>query len=120
MKIKSVLAHPCFHPSWQFGVKQLKTTTTTPKKKKKTGKWWCVWDEDTGKSDFLVLLKALPWSLRCKESLCKAGDPGSIPGLGRYLEKGMATHSMILTWNILWTEEPGGLLSMELQRIGHD
>ena len=84
MKIKSVLAYPCFHPSWQFGAKQFKKQTNKQKKKKKkTGKWWRVWDKDAGKSDFLVLLKALPWSLRCKESLCKAGDPGSIPGLGR-------------------------------------
>ena len=30
------------------------------------------------------------------------------------LEKGMATHSSILAWRIPWTEEPGGLHSMEL------
>ena len=36
------------------------------------------------------------------------------------LEKGKATHSSILTWKILWTEEPGGLQSMESQRVGHD
>ena len=36
------------------------------------------------------------------------------------LEKGMATHSSILAWEILWTEEPGRLQSMGLQRIGHD
>ena len=36
------------------------------------------------------------------------------------LEKGMATHSSILAWRILWTEEPGGLQSMGLQRVGHD
>ena len=35
------------------------------------------------------------------------------------LEKGMATHSSILSWRIPWTEEPGGLQSMELQRVGH-
>ena len=33
------------------------------------------------------------------------------------LEKGMATHFSILTWIIPWTEEPGGLQSMELQRV---
>ena len=31
------------------------------------------------------------------------------------LEEGMATHSSILTWRILWTEEPGGLQSTESQ-----
>jgi len=36
------------------------------------------------------------------------------------LEKGMATHSSILAWEILWTEEPGGLQSMGLQRVGHN
>ena len=36
------------------------------------------------------------------------------------LEKEMATHSSILAWKIPWTEEPGGLLSMGLQRVGHD
>ena len=36
------------------------------------------------------------------------------------LEKGMATHSSILAWRIPWTEEPGGLLSMGSQRIGHN
>ena len=36
------------------------------------------------------------------------------------LEKGMATHSSILTWIIPWTEEPSGLQSMGSQRVGHD
>ena len=36
------------------------------------------------------------------------------------LEKGMATHSSILAWRITWIEEPGGLQSMVLQRVGHD
>ena len=36
------------------------------------------------------------------------------------LEKEMATHSSILTWEIPWTEEPGGLQSMGLQRVGHN
>ena len=36
------------------------------------------------------------------------------------LGQGMATHSSILAWRILLTEEPGGLQSIESQRIGHD
>ena len=36
------------------------------------------------------------------------------------LEKGTATHSSIPAWRILWTEEPGRLQSMGLQRVGHD
>ena len=75
----------------------------------------------------------------------EAGVVGSIPGLGRCLrgrngnplqyyweiqvwslgredplEKGMATHSSILTWKIPWTEEPGGLQSMGSQRVRHN
>ena len=41
-----------------------------------------------------------------------AGDTGSTPGLGRPLEKEVATYSSILAWQIPWTEEPGGLQSM--------
>ena len=44
-------------------------------------------------------------------------DSGSIPGSGRSLEKEMAAHSSILAWRILWTEEPGGLQPMGLQRV---
>ena len=36
------------------------------------------------------------------------------------LEKEMATHSRILAWRIPWTEEPGGLHSTGLQRVGHN
>ena len=36
------------------------------------------------------------------------------------LEKGMVTHSGILAWRTPWTEYPGGLQSMGLQRVGHD
>ena len=36
------------------------------------------------------------------------------------LEEGMTTHSSILAWRIPWTEEPGGLRSMGLQRVRHD
>ena len=36
------------------------------------------------------------------------------------LEKGMATQTSILVWRIPWTEEPGGLQSIGLQRVRHD
>ena len=32
----------------------------------------------------------------------------------------MATHSSVISWRTPWTEEPGGLQSMGLQRAGHD
>ena len=44
----------------------------------------------------------LPCGSAGKESACNAGDLGSIPGLGRSLEKGKATHSSILAWRIPW------------------
>ena len=47
-------------------------------------------------------------------------DMGSIPGWEDSLERGMATHSSILDWRICWTEEPGGLRSIGLQRVGHN
>ena len=45
-----------------------------------------------------------------------------VQSLGREgpLEEGMETHSRILVWRIAWTEEPHGLQSTELQRVGHD
>ena len=45
-----------------------------------------------------------------------------VPSLGWEdpLEKGMAPHSSTLAWKIPWMEEPGGLQSMGLQRVGHD
>ena len=36
------------------------------------------------------------------------------------LEKGVATHSSILTWEVPWTEEPGGIQPWRSQRVGHD
>ena len=45
-----------------------------------------------------------------------------VPSLGQEdpLEEGIATHSSILAWGIPWTEKPGWLQSMGLQRVGHD
>ena len=41
-------------------------------------------------------------------------------GLEDPLEKEMATHSSVLAWEIPWTEEPGQLQSMRVQKAGHD
>ena len=62
-------------------------------------------------------------ALVVKNPLANAGDvrdTGSIPGLGRSLEEGMATHSSNLAWRISWTDEPGGLQSTGSQRVGQD
>ena len=46
------------------------------------------------------MVKAFPYNV---------GDPGSISGWGRSLEKEMAAHSSTLAWKIPWTEEPDRL-----------
>ena len=48
-----------------------------------------------------------------KESTCNAGDPASVPESGRSPGEGNGTHSSILAWKGPWTEEPGGLQSMD-------
>ena len=54
----------------------------------------------------------LPRWLRGKESACNAGDMCSILGWEDPLEKGMATHTSILAWEIIpWPGEAGGLYS---------
>jgi len=60
-------------------------------------------------SQVMLVIKSLPANAR------DTGDVGLIPGLGRSLEEGMATHSSILAWRIWWTEEPGGLQAIGSQ-----
>ena len=60
-------------------------------------------------TDLDSVLKSRDVTLPIKVSIVKA-----------ILEKAMATHCRILAWKIPWTEEPGGLQSMRLQRVGHD
>ena len=80
-----------------------------------------------------ILWNQYPWVLstfkQCQVALMvknpssKAGDVrhvDSVPGLGRSLEKEMATQSSILAWEIQWTEEPGRLQLTELQRVRHN
>ena len=54
-----------------------------------------------------------------KESACNAGDTRTVRPLGQEdpLEKEMATDSSILSWEIPWIQEPGGLQSMGSQRV---
>ena len=52
-----------------------------------------------------------------KASACNAGDPGSIPRLGRSLGEGNGKPFDILSWRILWTEGPAGLWSMGLKEL---
>ena len=57
------------------------------------------------------MIKSLPAMQETQVQSLGWGDP---------LEKEMATHSSILPWAIPRTEEPGGLWSMESQRVGHN
>ena len=54
----------------------------------------------------------------CQWRRCKR--PRVFLGQENPLEEGTAAHSGILIWKIPWTEEPGGLQSIVLQRVGHD
>ena len=65
----------------------------------------------SGDSQVIVVVKNPP---------ANAGDSGDlvwIPGSRTSLEKEMATHSSVFAWKIQWTEEPGGLQFMGLQRV---
>ena len=68
----------------------------------------------------VTILRGFPDGSDGKASACNVGDPGSIPGSGRSLEKEMAIHSSTLDWKIPWMEEPDRLQSMGSQRVGHD
>ena len=72
---------------------------------------------------FYGIIRAFQVTLVIRNLPANAGDARDvdlIPGLGKSLEKGVATYSCILAWRIPWTEEPGGLQSIGLQRAGHD
>ena len=77
-------------------------------------------DEVSILSLHLYLLWGFPGGSDGKASACNAGDMGSIPGREDPLEKEMETHSSNLAWRMPWIEEPGGLQSMGLQRVGHN
>ena len=62
--------------------------------------------------------KGLPRWLSSKQSVCNAGDTGSIPGLGRSPREGNGNN--ILAWEIPWTEEHGWLQFMGSQRVGYN
>ena len=57
-----------------------------------------------------------------KESTCQEMQETWVQSLGGEdpMGKEVATHSSILPWKIPWTDEPGGLQSMELQRVRHN
>ena len=64
-----------------------------------------------------IFRRWLSWWFSSKESTFNSGSAGA-EGLIPIEEN--ATHSSILAWRIQWTEEPGGLQSMRLQRVRYD
>ena len=66
------------------------------------------------------LIRGFPGSSNGKESACNARDLSSIPGLERSPGEGNGNHFSILAWRIPWTEEPGRLQSIGLQRVVHN
>ena len=62
---------------------------------------------------------AQQYRIHCQCRRCR--KLGFNPWVGKIpLEEEMATHCSILAWKIPWTAEPGGLQSMESQRVGHN
>ena len=57
------------------------------------------------------LVHSFPGGSEGKVSACNAGDPGSIPGLGRSPGEGNANPLQYLAWEIAWTVQAGGLYS---------
>ena len=67
-------------------------------------------------SKYIANRLGFPGASDGKESPCNAG----VLGWEDPLEEGMATHSSVLAQRIPWTAEPGGLQSMDAQRVGHN
>ena len=60
-------------------------------------------------------IMGFPGGSDSKESTCKVGDFYSIPGSGRCLEKGMATHTSTLAWRLSRTDKSGGSMGLQSQ-----
>ena len=68
---------------------------------------------------FLLRYWGFPGVLSHQESICNTGEEFGPWGGEDPLEEELAIHSSILAWKTPWTEEPGGLQSTWLQRVGH-
>ena len=71
-----------------------------------------------------MLTQGFPGGASGNEPICQCRRRKDAPvqslGWEDPLEEGMATHSTVLAWRILWTEGPGELQTMGLQRVGHN
>ena len=69
---------------------------------------------------FFIHTFNFPGGSEGKESACNVGDPGMIPALGRSPGEGNGNPLQYSCLEIPWTEEPGRLQFMGLQRVRHD
>ena len=67
-----------------------------------------------------IYIPGFPSSSDGKESACNVGDPGSVPGSGRFPGEGYCNPLHILAWRVSWAEEPGGLQSMGSQIVRYN
>ena len=65
-------------------------------------------------------LMGFPGGSDGKKSACSGGDLGLIPGLGRSLGEEWQPTPVFLPGESPWTEEPGGIQPMGVQRVGHN
>ena len=84
-------------------------------------KFHCLQEVHTGKEaytiSYAITLQGFPCGSVVKNPPANAGDVSSVPGSGRCPGEGNG-NPLRYSWNIPWTEEPDGLQSMELQRVG--
>ena len=87
-----------------------------------TGRWKLANYRKAKKPQFTLLIAAFLVAQMVKNADKVYADKTQVWFLGWEipLEKRMATHTSILAWKIPWTEEPGGLQPMSLQRVGHN
>ena len=110
-RILVVIAVNCTfsHPSMFFQCFLIAQLVKNPPTMQETLVWF-LGQEDSRRRDRLPppVFLGFPYGSAGKESTCHVGDLGSIPGLGRPLEKRKATHSSILAWRIPWTIQSRG------------
>ena len=94
-------------------------------RKKTPNPWKAIMNDSVKIYNLLTRDKGFPVGSGGKESACQYRRHkrcGFDPWVRKIhpLEEEMTTHSCILPWRIPWTEEPGGLQSIESHRVGHD
>ena len=103
---------------WEDTTDHKEGSSHTPKSKHKRSVWPRPWSHWIW-ACLSLLGPVLPGGSDGKESACNEGDLGSGPGSGRARAEGNG-NPLLYSQRIPWTEDPGGLQPMGLQRVGHD